>query len=57
MNIQIVMVVILLIAPNFAFGDAPFESIHIVKKAKQPRGYRGNNGDLLKMKDGSVLFC
>ncbi len=57
MNIQTVIVGILFFAPTLAFADAPFEDVHIVEKAKKSRGYRGNNGDLLQMKDGSVLFC
>ena len=40
-------------------GDskALFEDIHIVKKPWNDRGYRGMNGDLLQLKDGSILFC
>lgn len=48
---------ILALVPTFALGDVPFEDVHIVKKPNVSRAYRGNNGDLLQMKDSSVLFC
>ena len=53
----IVMAGVLLSGLSSAFGDAMFEDIHIVKKPKKPRGYRGDNGDLLRLKDGTILFC
>lgn len=40
-----------------AGSKALFEEIHVVKKPKQQYGYRGMNGDFLRMKDGSILFC
>lgn len=40
-----------------AFGDALFEVTHVVKMPKRTYGYRGMNGDLLQLKDGSILYC
>lgn len=57
MNSQALIIGILLFAPTLAISETLFEDVHIVKKEKMSRGYRGNNGDLLHMKDGSVIFC
>ena len=40
-------------------GDSKvlFEDIHIVKKPWKDRAYRGMNGGLLQLKDGSILYC
>ena len=39
-------------------GDskALFEDIHVVKKEKRERGYRGIMGDFIQLKDGSLLM-
>lgn len=34
-----------------------FEDVHAVKLEKKPHGYRGNNGDFLELKDGSILYA
>ena len=53
---KIIAGVLCLCVASVACG-ADFDVVHIVKKEKQTRGYRGNNGDLLILKDGSILFC
>jgi len=42
---------------GMAEGQTLFERAPLVKKPHTPRVYRSLNGDLLVMKDGSVLFC
>jgi len=36
---------------------ALFEDVHPVKLAKRDHGYRGINGDMLQLKDGSLLYA
>ena len=56
-QIAVCMMSILLFATTVTFADTLFEDIHIVKKPWKDRGYRGMNGDLLQLKDGSILYC
>ena len=50
----------ILITTAFLMGapsEVLFEDIHAVQLPKQTHGYRGNNGDFLELKDGSILYA
>ena len=38
-------------------GDVRFEDIHAVKLPRQTHGYRGINGDFIRLKDGTILWA
>ena len=38
-------------------AEAPFEVVHAVKLPKGKYGYRGGMGDIIELKDGSLLFA
>ena len=44
-------------AATAALGAALFEDVHVVKLPKGLRGYRGINGDIVELKDGSLLMA
>lgn len=53
----ITMVVLLVLCLlSAAAADALFEEIHLVKMPRQDYGYRGNMGDFVQLKDGTILF-
>ena len=49
-------VAIMVLAVAAAQAGALFEDVHAVKWKKGIHGYRGNNGDLLESKDGSIVM-
>ncbi|HOX38236.1 MAG TPA: sialidase family protein [Candidatus Brocadiia bacterium] len=48
---------ILVAATAASAGDAVFEDVHAVKMQKNVYGYRGSNGDFVRLKDGAILYC
>jgi len=40
-----------------ASGEPLFEDIHAVPMPKKTHGYRGSNGDFLRLKDGAILYA
>lgn len=57
MGFQKIMAGVLCLCVASVACGTEFDVVRIVKKEKQTRGYRGNNGDLLILQDGSILFC
>jgi len=47
---------VVLLAGMTAFAGALFEDVHPVKWPKGTHGYRGNMGDFIQLKDGSLMF-
>ena len=54
--IPVVAAGIILFTAAGAFGGALFEDVHPVQWPKGIHGYRGNMGDFLPLKDGSILM-
>lgn len=55
MRVRIVWVALMLAG---AAGAAPlFEDVHAVPLPKKTHGYRGNNGDFLELRNGSILYA
>lgn len=57
MNFHKLVLGILFLSMTSIVCGSDFEDVHIVKKEKQTRAYRGINGDLLLLKNGAILFC
>ena len=48
---------VMLFAAAGAFAQALFEDATVVKMPKRDHGYRGMNGDMVQLKDGSLIYC
>ncbi|MCX7425249.1 MAG: sialidase family protein [Planctomycetia bacterium] len=56
-SITVLVLGILCLAAGRAVAEAPFEIVHAVKLPKGVYGYRGGMGDIIELKDGSLLFA
>ena len=56
LRILVSAVGILLFAAVSAFGEGLFEKVHVLQWPKRAHGYRGSMGDLIQLKDGSLLM-
>ena len=56
MTTMLLVALLLITFCTMAQAEALFETLHIVKKPKGDHGYRGIMGDIIQLKDGSLLM-
>ena len=57
MSIAVLIVALLLLLATAGFGEPFFEDVHVVPMPLAEWGYRGMNGDILELKDGTLVYC
>ena len=56
LSLSVCLATTVFLAAMCAFGGAAIEDVHPLKWKKGDHGYRGSMGDIIELKDGSLLF-